>query len=37
LPGGPESLLAGVMPRCEYGVEILVIMAFRVYVIGVFV
>jgi len=33
-PGGPEPPLPGVTPRCEYGIEILVVLAFLVYVIG---
>jgi hypothetical protein len=33
-PGGPEPPIPGVMPRCEYGLEILVVLAFLVYVIG---
>ena len=33
-PGG-EARLPGVTPRCEYGIEILVALAFVVYVIGV--
>jgi hypothetical protein len=34
-PGGPEPPIPGVTPRCEYGIEILVVLAFLVYVIGV--
>jgi hypothetical protein len=34
-PGGPEPRIPGVTPRCEYGVEILVVLAFLVYIIGV--
>jgi len=34
-PGGPEPAIPGVTPRCEYGIEILVVLAFLVYVIGV--
>jgi transposase len=34
-PGGPEPAIPGVTPRCEYGLEILVVLAFLVYVIGV--
>jgi transposase len=33
-PGGPEPPIPGVTPRCEYGIEILVVLAFLVYVIG---
>jgi transposase len=33
-PGGPEPTIPGVTPRCEYGLEILVVLAFLVYVIG---
>jgi transposase len=33
-PGGPEPPIPGVTPRCEYGLEILVVLAFLVYVIG---
>jgi transposase len=33
-PGGPEPSIPGVTPRCEYGLEILVVLAFLVYVIG---
>ena len=33
-PGGPEPPLPGVTPRCEYGLEILVVLAFLAYVIG---
>jgi transposase len=33
-PGGPEPSIPGVTPRCEYGIEILVVLAFLVYVIG---
>jgi transposase len=32
--GGSEPAIPGVTPRCEYGVEILVVLAFLVYVIG---
>src|SRR5579863_914927 len=32
--GGPEPSIPGVTPRCEYGLEILVVLAFLVYVIG---
>jgi hypothetical protein len=34
-PGGPEPRIPGVTPRCEYGLEILVVLAFLVYVIGI--
>jgi transposase len=34
-PGGPEPPIPGVTPRCEYGLEILVVLAFLVYIIGV--
>jgi transposase len=34
-PGGNEGRIAGVTPRCEYGIEILVVLAFLVYVIGI--
>jgi transposase len=33
-PGGPEPRIPGVTPRCEYGIEILVVLAFLVYIIG---
>jgi hypothetical protein len=33
-PGGPEPSIPGVPPRCEYGLEVLVVLAFLVYVIG---
>ena len=33
-PGSPEPAIPGVTPRCEYGMEILVVLAFLVYVIG---
>jgi transposase len=33
-PGGDEPRIPGVTPRCEYGLEILVVLAFLVYVIG---
>jgi transposase len=33
-PGGPEPPVPGVTPRCEYGLEILVVLAFLVYIIG---
>jgi transposase len=35
LPGGPEPRIPGVTPRCEYGIEILVVLAFLVYIIGI--
>jgi len=34
-PHGPEPRIPGVTPRCEYGLEILVVLAFLVYVIGI--
>jgi len=34
-PGGPEPRIPGVTSRCEYGMEILVVLAFLVYVIGI--
>ncbi len=34
-PGGEEPPIPGVTPRCEYGLEVLVVLAFLVYVIGV--
>lgn len=34
-PGGSEPRIPGVTPRCEYGLEILVVLAFLVYVIGI--
>src|SRR5437763_10290940 len=34
-PGGHEGRIPGVTPRCEYGLEILVVLAFLVYIIGV--
>lgn len=34
-PDGCEPRIPGVTPRCEYGLEILVVLAFLVYVIGV--
>jgi len=34
-PGGHEGRIPGVTPRCEYGIEILVVLAFLVYIIGV--
>ena len=34
-PGRDEPPIPGVTPRCEYGIEILVVLAFLVYVIGV--
>src|SRR3954454_10212998 len=33
-PGGPAPAIPGVTPRCEYGIEILVVLAFLVYLIG---
>jgi transposase len=32
--GGQEGRIPGVTPRCEYGIEILVVLAFLVYIIG---
>jgi len=34
-PGGDEPPIPGVTPRCEYGLEILVVLAYLVYVIGI--
>jgi transposase len=34
-PQGLEPRIPGVTPRCEYGLEILVVLAFLVYVIGI--
>jgi hypothetical protein len=34
-PGGDEPRIPGVTPRCEYGIEILVVLAFLKYVIGI--
>jgi transposase len=34
-PGGPEPRIPGVTPRCEYGIEILVVLAYLVYLIGI--
>jgi len=34
-PGGTEPRIPGVTPRCEYGIEILVVLAFLVYCIGI--
>jgi hypothetical protein len=34
-PDGKEPRIPGVTPRCEYGVEILVTLAFLVYIIGI--
>jgi hypothetical protein len=34
-PGGIEGRIPGVTARCEYGVEILVVLAFLVYIIGI--
>lgn len=34
-PGDPEPRIPGVTPRCEYGLEILVVLAFLVYIIGI--
>lgn len=34
-PGGNEGRIPGVTPRCEYGIEILVVLSYLVYVIGI--
>ena len=34
-PDGKEPRIPGVTPRCEYGMEILVVLAFLVYIIGI--
>jgi transposase len=34
-PGHDEPSIPGVTPRCEYGIEILVVLAFLVYIIGI--
>jgi transposase len=34
-PGGTEPHIPGVTPRCEYGIEILVVLAYLVYLIGI--
>lgn len=34
-PQAPEPRIPGVTPRCEFGLEILVVLAFLVYVIGI--
>ena len=34
-PDGKEPRIAGVTPRCEYGIEVLVTLAFLVYMIGI--
>jgi uncharacterized coiled-coil protein SlyX len=34
-PGGPEPRIPGVTCRCEYGLEILVVLAFLVYILGI--
>jgi transposase len=34
-PDGKEPRIPGVTPRCEYGIEILVTLAFLVYIIGI--
>ena len=34
-PDGKEPHIPGVTPRCEYGVEVLVTLAFLVYIIGI--
>ena len=33
--GGKEPRIPGITPRCEYGIEILVVLAFLVYLIGI--
>lgn len=33
-PDGHEPSIPGVTPRCEYGIEVLVVLAFLVYLIG---
>ena len=34
-PDGKEPAIPGVTPRCEYGIEFLVVLAFLVYTIGI--
>jgi transposase len=34
-PDGKEPRIAGVTPRCEYGIEILVALAYLVYIVGI--
>ena len=34
-PDGKEPRIPGVTPRCEYGIEILVVLAYLVYLIGI--
>jgi len=34
-PDGKEPRIPGITPRCEYGIEILVVLAFLVYIIGI--
>jgi transposase len=34
-PDGKEPRIPGVTPRCEYGIEVLVVLAFLVYLIGI--
>jgi transposase len=34
-PDGKEARIPGVTPRCEYGIEVLVVLAFLVYLIGI--
>jgi transposase len=34
-PSGDEPPIPGVTPRCEYGLEILIVLAFLVYIIGI--
>jgi transposase len=33
--GGQEPRLPGVTPRCEYGIDVLVVLAFLVYIVGI--
>ncbi len=34
-PDGKEARIPGVTPRCEYGIEILVVLAYLAYIIGI--
>jgi uncharacterized coiled-coil protein SlyX len=34
-PDGKEPRIPGVTPRCEYGIEILIVLAYLVYIIGI--
>ncbi len=34
-PDGKEPRIPGVTPRCEYGIEVLLVLAFLVYIIGI--